>query len=575
MHGVLSSTQTGSLRFDYVNLVEQGRPWWQNSRLVILNAWIAVLLITSSTNGEYDEWIAVSITMARGFSPSVWRKTIQNIGSLCAYPFAPYLADGYGRKKAIALGALLMCFGAIVQTAARSVDMFIGARFIIGFGLTFAATSAPLLILELSYPTQRGQVTSLYNTLWFFGSVIAAWSTFGTFRLSSSWAWRIPSALQGLPSVIQLSAIWWLPESPRYLVSKGMRTEALRTLAYYHADGNEEHPLVEYEFEEIKAALLLEKVATKHISWRSLIGTKGNRRRMRVIIAIAFFSQWSGNGLISYYLSKVLSFVHITRPEDQLLISGFLNIFNLICAVLAGLLCDRVGRRKLFLASNGSMLIFWTLLTVTLSIYTQDHSQAAAYVFVVLIYLYTCAYAIAYTPLIVSYTLEILPFALRARGFTVFNFMITLSVIFNQYINPVLLDKIGWKYYLVYVCWLAFELVFIYFYILETKGRTLEETGALFDGAETVEDITFRASVLAGLDTSRDRDGGDRKGGDRKHRPSLPELYELDNTRSECTTPSPLSSENRKSLPINFQDMPYVLEVTRPEECHVKDDYLR
>jgi len=284
---------------------------------------------------------------------------------------------------------------------------------------------------------------------------------------------------------------------------------------------------------------------------------------MRIIIAIAFFSQWSGNGLLSYYLSKVLNFVKITKPQDQLMISGFLNIFNLLCAVLAALLCDKVGRRKLFLASNASMLFFWALLTIMLAVYSRDHSQAAGYAFVVLIFLYTTGYAIAYTPLIVSYTLEILPFALRARGFTVFNFAVTLSVIFNQYINPILLDKIGWKYYLVYVCWLVFELVFVYFFIIETKGKTLEETGALFDGNDTVADIQLRATVLAGVETPTDR----------KSPVKFSEFYQMDDSRSGCSTPSPLSSEKHRSHPMAFHDidMPYMLEVAKPDEAHVID----
>jgi hypothetical protein len=70
-----------------------------------------------------------------------------------------------------------------------------------------------------------------------FGS--AAWTTFGTFKIGNTWAWRVPSALQGLPSVLQVFLIWFVPESPRYLVSKGKEEKALKTLAYYHADGNE------------------------------------------------------------------------------------------------------------------------------------------------------------------------------------------------------------------------------------------------------------------------------------------------------------------------------------------------
>ena len=62
--------------------------------------------------------------------------------------------------------------------------------------------------------------------------------TFGTFNVPTSWAWRIPSAIQALPSVIQVFLIWFIPESPRWLCSKGREEEALRILAYYHANGD-------------------------------------------------------------------------------------------------------------------------------------------------------------------------------------------------------------------------------------------------------------------------------------------------------------------------------------------------
>lgn len=115
----------------------------------------------------------------------------------------------------------------------------------------------------------------------------------------------MPSALQGLPSVVQIVLVWFAPESPRWLVSKGREAEALKTLAYYHADGNDQDPLVQYEFEEIKAAIEFDRTVAANVGYKSLFSTPGNRRRMRIIIAIAFFSQWSGNGLVSYYLGKV------------------------------------------------------------------------------------------------------------------------------------------------------------------------------------------------------------------------------------------------------------------------------
>ncbi|KAF8634309.1 hypothetical protein AX17_004261 [Amanita inopinata Kibby_2008] len=474
----------------YMRLISATKPWWKNNRLVALNFWIVLLLITSSTNG-YDDGLQSLDQWKSAFNnPSGGKlgllNAIQNIGCLASYPLSPYVTDGLGRRTAIFIGAIIMCLATVLQTASSSVSMFIGARFLIGFGLTFAASAAPLLVTELAYPTQRAQLTSMYNTLWYFGSIIAAWTTFGTFNIPSSWAWRIPSALQALPSVLQIFLIWFVPESPRWLVSKGREEEALKVLAYYHAEGNEHDALVQYEFEEIKTATAFDHEVASSVGWLSLVTSSGNRKRMRIIIALAFFSQWSGNGLVSYYNNKVLNLIGVTDSNKQLLINGILNIFNFFVAIIAGLLCDRVGRRRLFLTSTVGMMIFWTIQTVCLSLYSQFKTQGTGPAILVMIFLYYGFYDLAFTPLIVSYTVEILPFAIRAKGFALFNFTISLSLIFNQYVNPIALDRIGWKYYLLYVFWLAFEAVYVFLFVVETKNLTLEEASALFDGDETV-----------------------------------------------------------------------------------------
>ncbi|KAF8962002.1 hexose transporter [Flammula alnicola] len=492
----------------YEHLLDH-RPWYRNRRLILLNFCIVILLVTSSTNG-YDgsmmnglqslpQW-QIAFNHPTGGSLGLLG-AIQNIGSLCALPFAPYMADGLGRKSCIILGACLMIIGTVLQTASQTVHMFIGARWLIGFGLNFAATGAPMLISELAYPSQRGQITSLYNSLWIFGSFIAAWTTFGTFHISTSWSWRIPSAIQGFPSVIQLIFIWFVPESPRWLMSKGREQEALQVLAYYHAKGNEKDPLVEYEYQEIKTTIQLDREVQANVGWLTLFKTPGNRRRMRIIIAIAFFSQWSGNGLAIFNermietsdmgaipdLNKVLDAIGITNPTIQLLINGVLQVYNFVICVFASLWCDKVGRRKLFIISTAGMLVVWVLETVCFALYSETGNVAAAHTFIAMIYLFSTFYA-------VRYTVEILPYNLRSKGFTVFNFTISLSLIFNQYVNPIALQNIGWKYYTVYIAWLTFELIFICLYLVETKNRTLEETAALFDGDDQVALISNQAA---------------------------------------------------------------------------------
>ncbi|KAH6906806.1 hexose transporter [Coprinopsis sp. MPI-PUGE-AT-0042] len=471
----------------YGHLIDPNRKWYNNRRIITLNAWIVLLLITSSTNG-YDG------SMMNGLqSVDQWRlyfkepqgsqlgllNAIQNIGSLAAYPFVPYVADGLGRRSSIFLGAATMCIATVIQTAAQSVGMFIGARFLIGFGLTFAAGAAPMLVTEIAYPSHRTALTATYNSLWYTGAIVAAWTTFGTFRINSTWSWRIPSALQALPSVIQVFLIWFCPESPRWLMSKGRNGQALKTLAYYHSDGNEQDPLVRYEYDEIKAMIDRDREIAHTIGWKTLFATPGNRRRMRIIIALAFFSQWSGNGLT----------IGIVDPAIQLLINGILQIWNLAWALGASFLAERLGRRFLFLTSSALMLVFFTIQTICTAVYVNKKNDSAAHAVIAFIFLFYAAYDIAFSPLIVAYTVEILPYNIRAKGFTVFNFAISLSLIFNQYVNPVAMKSISWKYYIVYCCFLAFEFGFLFMYLVETKGRTLEETAALFDGEDAVKEL--------------------------------------------------------------------------------------
>ncbi|KAG7094644.1 hypothetical protein E1B28_005468 [Marasmius oreades] len=489
---VITANESG-----FAHLVDPTRKWYNNKRLIILNAWIFLLLITSSTNGydgsmmnglqSLDQW--KNDFNHPGASMLGLLNAIQNIGSLAAYPFTPYVSDGLGRRRAIFLGACLMVVATAIQTASQSVRMFIGARFLIGFGLTFAANAAPMLVTELSYPVYRAPLTSTYNSLWYSGAIVAAWTTFGTFKIPSSWSWRLPSLLQGVPAALQVALVLFAPESPRWLVAKGRETEALKTLAYYHADSNEDDPLVRYEFEEIKAAIEFDRTVASNVGWKSLFTTKGNLKRLRIIVAIAFFSQWSGNGLPSYYLNKILDQIGIKDATVQLLINGILSIWNLFWALLASSMVDRAGRRLLFLTSAIGMLVFWTAQTISYAEFAKHGKPESAHALIACMFIFYAFYDLAFTPLIVSYTVEILPYQLRAKGFTIFNFTISLALIFNQYVNPVALDNITWRYYIVYVCWIAFEVVYLYFFVVETKGLTLEETAALFDGEDTARQL--------------------------------------------------------------------------------------
>ncbi|KAH9922466.1 general substrate transporter [Fomitopsis serialis] len=448
-----------------MHLVDPNRTWYNNRRLIYLHLWILLLLITSSTNGFDNSLMNSFQSMPQWedyFGTPVGGKlgilnAIQNIGSLAGYPFAPYLSDGLGRRKAIWIGATIMLVGVGVQTASYNLSMFIGARFCVGFGLTFAANAAPMLVTEIAYPTYRAPITSLYNSLWYTGNIIASWCSYGTERIDTSWSWRIPSLLQGLPSVFQFFLVLLVPESPRWLVSKGKETQALKTLAYYHADGNEQDPLVQYEFEEIKAAIALDRQSAQSVGWLSLVKTPGNRKRIMLIVAIAWFSQWSGTDLSRFTSTRFRHHRHHGQHHSASH-HWYSCHWNLCWAVFASFLVDIAGRRTLFLTSCAGMVVFFTGQTICSAEYAL-HGTAAA------------GHAVS----------RYFPILRRIRGFNVFNFVVSLALIFNQYVNPIALQNIGWKYYIFYCCWLFSSRVLLPVYRGDEEPD-LEETAALFDG---------------------------------------------------------------------------------------------
>lgn len=116
--------------------------------------------------------------------------------------------------------------------------------------------------------------------------------------MPNDWSWRIPSLVQIAPSLLQVTFIWFIPESPRWLLSKDRDEEAFDILVKYHAEGNREDPFVLAEFAEIRDRVRLE-MDNSNRRWVELLQTPGNRKRTFIAVCVGLFSQWSGNGLVS------------------------------------------------------------------------------------------------------------------------------------------------------------------------------------------------------------------------------------------------------------------------------------
>ncbi|KAL3479981.1 general substrate transporter [Aspergillus californicus] len=468
-------------------------PWWKRKNMRRLYIYIVILILTNTANGFDGSMMNGLQTLSywqeyfnhpRGAILGLFNASM-SLGSLLGLFVVPYLIDWRGRKMGLVVGCLIMLLAVGLQSGAQSFGMFVAARIVIGFGDCIVLGSAPLLIAEIAHPQDRAVLVTLSGASYHSGAFIASWVTLGTLDIPNDWSWRLPSLLQAICTVIIVAGVWWMPESPRWLIYKDRHEEALAILVKYHAEGDENDEFVQLEYAEIKAAIALDK-EIGHTRWVDFLRSKGNRKRIGLITALGLFSQWSGNGLISYYLKYVMDSVGITKAQTQLGINAGMKTEGLVTNFVFAFFIEILGRRPMYLVSTiGTFVVFncWTIVSAR---YEIAPNQGLGYAFVFLTFLYGVFYDIK-SGLMATYTTEILPYGLRAKGFTWLNFCVTGALFFNQYINAIALDALAWKYYIVYCVFLGFEVFVIYSFLIETRYTPMEEIARYFDGDDAVD----------------------------------------------------------------------------------------
>lgn len=401
------------------------------------------------------------------------------LGAITSTFFSPIISDRFGRRWSIFAGSIINMIGVVLQSVSTSIGLFIGARVVIGFGISLALTAAPVLITELAHPRHRVFLVAMYNCNFNLGAVLAAWVAYGSVHIPNSWAWRLPVLFQVIPALTQTSAIWFLDESPRWLCYKDRGDEAFAILVKHHGEGDPDHPLPIAEYHEMCEALRQEK-GIKGKGLRLFLQTPANRKRLFILVSLAVFGQWSGTGLISYYLTKILSSIGIEGQQEQTRLNGIVTTVNYVTAVIAVLSATKVGRRVLFVQGGIFMWLSCVGFTTAIAVYTETGSVAASRASIGLIFIFNTAYNFCLTPMIYLYSTEILPYRLRAMGLSISVFSTKASLFFSQFVNPIGMASLGWKFYLVYVVWVAVEVLTMYFVYPETTGHSLETMPRVF-----------------------------------------------------------------------------------------------
>ncbi|KAH7042075.1 general substrate transporter [Macrophomina phaseolina] len=480
----------GNEAFNEAMLKEPPSPFNKNS--VILYFCCLVGFCCSTMNG-YDGSLLNGLLASDDFKAffggsedGIWAGIVTamyQIGSVVALPFVGPCIDKFGRKGGMFIGSLTIVVGAIINATTyytASIGQFEAGRFVLGFGVSIATAAGPMYVVEVTHPAHRGVMTALYNTFWFTGSILAAGAVRGSLDDKAAHSWVIPVWLQILFAGIVVLFVWFLPESPRWLYVNNKREECRRILTKYHGNGDENSVWVNLQLREYEEYLEMDGSDKRWWDYRALFRDRASRYRIACNIVISIFGQWAGNAVLSYYMASLLSSAGYTTEVSKANINLFYSCEQFIIAICGALCVDKLGRRPLLLFSMIGCSMVWVGMTIATSQFDKTESPAASKAATAMIFLFGAVFSFGITPLQALYPVEVLSFEMRAKGMAFSSFSLNAAMLLNQFAWPVSMEKIGWRTYIIFTIWDAIQAVIIYFFIPETKNRTLEELDDIF-----------------------------------------------------------------------------------------------
>ncbi len=377
-------------------------------------------------------------------------------GALVGAAAAGYCTDRWGRRWMLVVTALGFGLFSVLSGLATGLDSFSIARFFVGVCIGIASLTVPLYIAEMSPARMRGALVGLNQIAIGTGIGVAYFVDYALAR-TGAWRWMFASAV--FPAIVLLIGMIFLPESPRWLARQGFRDKALKN---FHRLGRGDE--AEAELAEIESTLQEEEEGF------GILLRPGFRVAVLVGVGLAIFQQITGINTIIYYAPTILQKSGYPSARAAILATAVIGLANIVIAVIAMALVDRLGRRVLLLLSTAGMAISLGLIGLAF------HQKSSGIIVFYEIISYCVAFGMGLGPVMWTLISEIYPTKIRGKAMS----LATLSVWGANWLVAItfltLLNQAGaantfWLYGIVS----AGAMVFCYFFIPETKGRTLEQ----------------------------------------------------------------------------------------------------
>ena len=402
------------------------------------------------------------------------------VGSIAGVLYAGYLSDMFGRKIVMILSSVMFSVSAIGCMIAGGISELVVARIIGGVGIGVASVVSPLYIAEVSIPAYRGRLVSLYQlaiTVGFLGaylanfglleysvSLLAGGSTSGLYgKIFASEVWRGMLGMETIPALLFFIALFFIPESPRWLVVKKQEKRALTILDRIY--GGKE---AEVQVNNVKNLIAME---TK-TDWRMLL-QPGFRLALFIGVALAMLGQFMGVNAVLYYGPTIFVESGLSSG-DSLFYQVLVGLVNMLTTVLALSIIDKVGRKQLVYWGVSGMIITLILTGLYFNYGESLHLPHLLLLISFLLYIFFCAISIC--AVIFVLLSEMYPVKVRGAAMSVAGLSLWIGTYLIGQLTPWMLTTFtpaGTFWLFAFMC-IPYILI-VWKLLPETTGRSLEE----------------------------------------------------------------------------------------------------